>query len=33
MIYGSAYGRYLEGFAPTELIFSRDLARATIRGS
>jgi hypothetical protein len=33
MIYGSAYGRYLEGFAPTELVFSRDLARAMLPSS
>jgi hypothetical protein len=30
MIYGSAYGRYLDGFAPTELVFTRDLARGTL---
>lgn len=30
MIYGSAYGRYLEGFAPTELVFARDLAQGTL---
>jgi hypothetical protein len=26
LIYGGAYGRYLQGFAPTELVFSGDLA-------
>ncbi len=30
MIYGSAYGRYLKGFAPTELVFTRDLALGTL---
>jgi uncharacterized membrane protein len=30
MIYGSAYGRYLEGFAPTELVFARDLAQGSL---
>lgn len=30
VIYGSAYGRYLEGFAPTELVFSHDLAQGTL---
>jgi hypothetical protein len=30
LIYGSAYGRYLQGFAPTELVFSRDLARGVL---
>jgi hypothetical protein len=30
LIYGSAYGRYLQGFAPTELVFSRDLARGAL---
>ncbi len=33
MIYESAYGRYLERFAPTELVFSRDLARGTLPSS
>jgi hypothetical protein len=30
LIYGSAYGHYLQGFAPTELVFGRDLARGTL---
>jgi hypothetical protein len=30
LIYGSAYGRYLQGFAPTELVFSRDLAQGVL---
>lgn len=30
LIYGSAYGHYLQGFAPTALVFSRDLARGTL---
>jgi hypothetical protein len=29
-IYASAYGRYLERFAPTGLVFSRDLAQGTL---
>ncbi|MBS0525957.1 MAG: glycosyltransferase family 39 protein [Proteobacteria bacterium] len=33
MIYESAYGRYLESFAPTQLVFSRDLARGTLPSS
>ncbi|HEY4171316.1 MAG TPA: glycosyltransferase family 39 protein [Reyranella sp.] len=33
MIYGSAYGRYLEGFAPTELVFTRDLALGMLPSS
>jgi hypothetical protein len=32
-IYASAYGHYLEQFAPTELVFSRDLARGTLPSS
>jgi hypothetical protein len=32
-IYASAYGHYLQGFAPTELVFSRDLARGTLPSS
>jgi hypothetical protein len=30
LIYGGAYDRYLQGFAPTELVFSRDLARGVL---
>ena len=30
MIYGSAYGHYLDGFAPTQLVFARDLAQRTL---
>jgi hypothetical protein len=30
LIYGSAYGHYLQGFAPTELVFTRDLAQGTL---
>jgi hypothetical protein len=33
MIYGSTYGRYLEGFAPTELVFTRTLAQGTLQSS
>jgi hypothetical protein len=30
LIYGGAYGYYLQGFAPTQLVFGRDLARGTL---
>lgn len=33
LIYSGAYGRYLEGFAPTELVYSRDLAKGTLPSS
>lgn len=33
LIYGGAYGRYLQGFAPTELVFSRDLAQGVLPAS
>jgi hypothetical protein len=33
LVYASAYGRYMEGFAPTELVFSRDLEQRTLPSS
>jgi hypothetical protein len=33
LIYDSAYGHYLQGFAPTELVFSRDLAHGALPSS
>ncbi|MBN9086380.1 MAG: glycosyltransferase family 39 protein [Reyranella sp.] len=30
LIYGGAYGHYLQGFAPTALVFSRDLAQGVL---
>jgi hypothetical protein len=30
LIYGSAYGHYLNGFATTELVFTRDLAQGAL---
>ena len=32
-IYASIYGRYLEGFAPAELLFAGDLAEGTLPSS